>query len=58
MAAPQAEGIPASVVGEVTPESAGMHLIEKGEKRPLEHPRVDPFWIRFEEYLARSQDRH
>ncbi len=31
-----------------------MHIIENGEKRPLEHPRVDPFWIRFEEYLKKQ----
>ena len=49
-----AEGIPASVCGEVTPESEGMHIIENGEKRPLEHPRVDPFWGRFEEYLRKQ----
>jgi len=49
----ESEGIPAGICGEVTPESDGMHLIESGEKRPLEHPKVDPFWIRFEEYLKK-----
>ena len=50
----EADGIPASVCGEVRPGSDGMHLIEHGQRRPLEHPRVDPFWIRFEEYLAKQ----
>jgi len=27
-----------------------MHIIENGKKRPLEHPRADPFWGRFGEY--------
>jgi len=49
------EGIPASVVGEVTPEKDGLWLFERGERRPLEHPVVDPFWARFEEYLRKRQ---
>ena len=53
VAALESEGIPASVCGEVTPESEGMHIIENGQKRPLEHPKVDPFWIKFEEYLKK-----
>ena len=48
------EGIPASIVGEVTEKSKGMYLFEKGKKRKLEHPKVDPFWIRFEEYLQKT----
>lgn len=39
--------IPASVVGEVIPESKGIRLVEQGRERPLEHPRVDPFWPAF-----------
>jgi len=45
------EGIPATVAGEVTPESEGMFVCEKGGTTKLEYPKVDPFWIRFEEYL-------
>jgi len=41
------KGIPASVVGEVIPQSKGIILVEKGRERPLEHPRVDPFWPAF-----------
>ncbi len=39
--------ITASVVGEVIPQSKGIILVEKGRERPLEHPRVDPFWPAF-----------
>jgi hydrogenase expression/formation protein HypE len=45
------EGIPASVVGEVVAKEKGMYVFQKDKKYKLEHPRVDPFWIKFEEYL-------
>lgn len=48
------EGIPASIVGEAVPQKEGMHIIEKGRKRRLEHPKIDPFWIKFEEYLKKE----
>jgi hydrogenase maturation factor len=41
------KNIPASVVGEVIPESKGIILVDKGRERPLDHPRVDPFWPAF-----------
>ncbi len=41
------KGIKASVVGEMTPKSKGMTVIEGGKERKLEHPRVDPFWKAF-----------
>lgn len=47
--------IPASVVGEVIPESKGIILAEGGEERPLEHPRVDPFWPAFARALAEGK---
>ncbi|MBN1919428.1 MAG: AIR synthase family protein [Verrucomicrobia bacterium] len=50
----EAEGIPASVVGEVVPESEGIHTIEDGKKKRLDHPRIDPFWGKFEEYLSKQ----
>lgn len=43
--------IPASVVGEVIPESKGIILVEQGIERHLEHPRVDPFWPAFAKAL-------
>lgn len=47
------EGIPASIVGEAVPKDEGMHVYEAGRKKTLVHPKVDPFWIRFEEYLKK-----
>ena len=49
----ESENIPASIVGEVTPQEEGIKIIDKGTVRQLEHPRVDPFWIKFEEYLKK-----
>ncbi len=46
--------IPASVVGEVIPESKGIILAEGGKERSLEHPRVDPFWPAFARALAEA----
>jgi len=39
--------IKASVVGELTDSKKGMVLIEKGKKKKLVHPIVDPFWRAF-----------
>ena len=47
------EGIPASIAGEAVPEKNGIHVHRGGKKERLEHPRVDPFWIKFEEYLKK-----
>ena len=46
-------GIRSSVVGELLPKEKGMVLVEDGKERPLEHPRVDPFWKAFYEALGR-----
>lgn len=51
------EGILASIVGEVTPRKKGMYVFEGNKKYVLEHPKVDPFWIRFEEYLKKQQEK-
>jgi len=48
------KSIPASIVGEVTRKKQGIMVIEKDKKYKLEHPRIDPFWSRFEEYLKKS----
>lgn len=45
-------GIQATQLGEVTPASEGIRLVEDGREHPLEHPRVDPFWIAFARALA------
>ena len=54
IAALEDAGIPASIVGEAVPKSEGMHVYEEGRKKILVHPKVDPFWIRFEEYLKKK----
>jgi len=51
------EGIPAAIVGEILSEERGMLIEEAGRTRPLEHPKTDPFWRRFEEYLNLSRER-
>ena len=47
------EGIAASIVGEVVPQEEGILVF--GEEGPyqLEHPKEDPFWSTFEEYLKK-----
>lgn len=47
VAALQEASIPASVVGEMREASAGVHIVEQGQERALEHPRIDPFWSAF-----------
>jgi len=49
------KGIPATVVGEIIPEARGIILVEQGRERPLEHPRVDPFWPAFARALAAAK---
>ncbi len=46
------ENIPASIVGEVTQEQ-GIYIHEADRTYELEHPKVDPFWIKFGEYLKK-----
>ena len=48
------ESIPASIAGEVTRKKQGIIVVEKNKKYKLEHPKIDPFWARFEEYLKKS----
>jgi len=48
-------GIPASIVGEVTEKNQGMRVFSGNKNRELKHPRVDPFWGRFEEYLKKKK---
>ena len=53
VAALERSGIAASIVGEVTAKSKGMQVIDGDRSYKLEHPRVDPFWGKFEEYLKK-----
>ncbi|MCX5692202.1 MAG: AIR synthase-related protein, partial [Candidatus Omnitrophica bacterium] len=48
------ESIPASIAGIVTNKKQGLYIIEKDRKYKLEHPKIDPFWAKFEEYLKKS----
>ncbi len=45
------KGISSSVVGEFTKPKEGKILLEKGKKRKLKHPIVDPFWRAFYDTL-------
>jgi hydrogenase maturation factor len=47
-----AKGIAAARIGETLPESEGITLVEGGRARPLEHPRIDPFWAAFGKALS------
>jgi len=47
------EGIPASIAGEAVPAKEDIHIINGKVKYKLDHPRVDPFWGKFEEYLKK-----
>ena len=57
VAALEKAGIPASIVGEVTEKSKGMRVIDANQSYALEHPRVDPFWGKFEEFLKKKNER-
>ena len=43
----QDKAISASIVGETTEASQGLHYFESARKHELIHPRVDPFWAAF-----------
>ncbi|HVP58727.1 MAG TPA: AIR synthase family protein [bacterium] len=40
----RARGIQAEAVGEILARKEGFRMIQDGQSKPLEHPRVDPFW--------------
>ena len=40
-------GIAASICGEMVDAAEGIHVVEAGKKRVLEHPGIDPFWGAF-----------
>ena len=48
--------IDASIVGELTGPEEGIVLIEDGQERTLEHPRIDPFWQAFYTALRNYQN--
>jgi len=55
VAALKREGIPASIVGEAVEVKKGINIIDGKTKYRLEHPKVDPFWGKFEEYLRKER---
>jgi hydrogenase maturation factor len=40
----QKKNIPAFLCGEILSLKEGRWVKRKGETKPLEHPRIDPFW--------------
>ena len=48
------EGILASIVGEAVSVGKGIRVIDGKTEYKLEHPRIDPFWGKFEEYLKKQ----
>jgi hydrogenase maturation factor len=52
------ENIPASIVGEMLPKKSGAMISDGKKKYRLEHPKTDPFWVRFEEYLKKQNESH
>jgi hydrogenase maturation factor len=53
VAALEDAGIPASIVGQVTAQSKGMRILDEDKNYELKHPKVDPFWGKFQEYLKK-----
>jgi hydrogenase maturation factor len=50
----QGAGIPASVAGEVVPRKEKIRVYQGASSRELHHPKIDPFWGTFEEYLKKT----
>jgi hydrogenase maturation factor len=44
LSALRAKGIVAEAIGEILPREDGFWMVAGGKRRPLDHPRVDPFW--------------
>ena len=40
----RAKGIAAEAIGEILARQEGFWMLQDGKRRPLVHPRVDPFW--------------
>jgi len=55
VAALEKAGIPASIAGEVTAQSKGMRILDGGKSYALKHPKVDPFWGKFAQYLKKDR---
>jgi hydrogenase maturation factor len=40
----QARSIAAAAVGEILSAKEGYWMVDEGKRKPLVHPKVDPFW--------------
>ncbi|MCL6095880.1 MAG: AIR synthase family protein [Actinobacteria bacterium] len=49
-------GIESAIVGEILPRSEGMILESGGERIPLAHPGLDPFWDAFSNWATAEQE--
>ena len=48
------EGIPAGIAGEAVCAKLGVGVISGKKRHIIKHPKTDPFWVKFEEYLKKS----
>ncbi|RJO64506.1 MAG: AIR synthase [Candidatus Omnitrophota bacterium] len=53
----KAHAIPSSIAGEIVPQKEGIYVHKGKSKKRLVHPRIDPFWQKFEEYLKKTNAR-
>ena len=49
-----AAGIDGAIVGEVNEAADSVVLVTGGGDRPLEHPRLDPFWEAFGRWAGQA----
>jgi hydrogenase expression/formation protein HypE len=52
----KSRGIPAAGIGRLLPAAGGSWMIADGKRRPLEHPRVDPFWQAMKEAMEAKSE--
>jgi len=54
VAALEKAGIPASIVGVVMAQSKGMRVLDGDKSYLLKHPKMDPFWGKFAQFLKKK----
>lgn len=52
------KGISASAAGYVVSGKEGIHVTSGGRRTELNHPKIDPFWGKFEEYIVRRKEKY
>ncbi len=50
----RAKGRTAEAVGRLAEKHQGYNMVEAGKRRPIEHPRVDPFWNAMKEAMEKG----